>query len=291
MKKYLFLKTHVAKSYAKINIALNVAGKREDGYHELDMIMVPLKLHDTLIFTALENREHDSITIDNFSIIAERNNLVSRAIEMFDKIVDIKQHFSVYIHKVTPIKGGFGGGSSNAAATLKLLNRIYKADFDDDALKLMALKLGSDVPFFIDNKPARCRGVGEKIEPIIIKNNYFVLTVKPKDGCSTKEVFSKCDEFTLKTCDMDLVISALENGDDELLAKSICNSLEEPASKIVPEILVIEETLRSLGLSIVGMTGSGSGVFAMSTNKSLLKKAYKALINKDYEIEFTKVLK
>ena len=117
--------------------------------------------------------------IDNFSIIAERNNLVSRAIEMFDKIADIKQHFSVYIHKVTPIKGGFGGGSSNAAATLKLLNRIYKADFDDDALKLMGFTKVFDVTSAADL--TTIEEANELLDRMIYKKNLPITTkhIKP----------------------------------------------------------------------------------------------------------------
>ena len=284
------MRTSVAKSYAKINIALNVVGKKENGYHNLDMIMVPLKLHDTLIFTKLQNRSHNSVTIDNFSIIVERHNSVSEAISLFNKKSGINNFFSVLIHKVIPVKGGFGGGSSNAAATLLLLNKWYKTNYSLEELEEMSLGIGADVPFFIRNVPARCKGIGEKIEPIKIKKDYYVLIVKPEQGCSTKEIFDKSDEYKLKTCNIDNVIKALEDGDDELLANSICNSLYEVAASFVPEIKEIIATLNSLGLSIVQMTGSGSGVFALSTDKKLLKKARRLLEDK-YLVELTKIKK
>lgn len=284
------MRTHVIKSYAKINIGLSVTGKRKDGYHELDMVMVPLKLHDTIIFKQVYNRDHDNVMLDDFSLIIERKNSVTQAIELFNKNTNLKKHFSVLIHKVIPVQGGFGGGSSNAAATMLLMNKLFKANYSQDKLKEMALTIGADVPFFIDNVPARCRGVGEKMEPIKIMNDYYVLIVKPDEGCSTKEVFSKCDDLNLKTCDIDSVVKALESGDDDLLANSISNSLEDAAINVVPKIKTCITELKNAGFKIVSMTGSGSGVYALSTDKKLVNIVKRQLENK-YTVEVTKIIR
>ena len=160
---------------------------------------------------------------------------------------------------------------------------------DEDKLKIAA-KIGADVPFFIFNKPARCKGIGEDITFINVKNDYYALIVKPEQGCSTQAVFELSDSTNLKVCDVDKVIFALENGDDDLLAASISNSLEEPAISLVPEILVIKQKLLISGLKIVQMTGSGSAVFALSTDKKLIKSVAKSLENQ-YLVEVTKVIK
>ena len=284
------MKTNIVKSYAKINIGLNVSGKRSDGYHDLDMVMVPVKLHDTIIFTEVANRDHDSVTLDDFSVVVERKNTITKAIDFFNKESATKKHFSILVHKVIPIKGGFGGGSSNAAATLLLMNKVFKKNYDFVTLENMGLKIGADVPFFVRNVPCRCKGVGEKLEPIKILKDYFVLIVKPEDGCSTKEVFEKSDLLDLKACNIDDVVKALETGDDELLASSLVNSLEEPACLLVPEIKDIIIKLRNYGFDIVSMTGSGSGVYALSHNKKLIKQAARFLEDK-YTVEVTKIIR
>ena len=135
------------------------------------------------------------------------------------------------------------------------------------------------------------RGIGEILDPITVKNNYYVLIVKPFDGLSTQTVFRKADEqVELKTGNIEDVIKALETGDDELLANSIVNSLEDAAISLIPEIKRIKEILYGFGLKIVGMTGSGSSVVALSQDKKLLKKIEKELEN-SYQVELTRVIK
>ena len=147
-----------------------------------------------------------------------------------------------------------------------------------------------NIPFFIKCEPSRAKGIGEILEPIEIKNNYYCLIVKPSSGCSTKEVFAIADQKEYKPVDIDTVVKALKEGDDELLADSIGNSLEEAAISLVTEIAQIKETLKAAGLKIVLMSGSGSAVFALSTDQSLIKKVAKQLEDK-YVVEVTKVLK
>lgn len=188
------------------------------------------------------------------------------------------------------MQAGLGGGSSNAAFVLKGVDKFLNLRIPTEELIELAKQLGSDVPFFIPCKPARCRGTGGEFEPITIKNNYFVLIVKPERGCSTHDVFEASDGIDLVTGNVDSVIQALAEGDDKLLAESIVNSLEEPASKIVPEIKIIKQKLEKMGLNIVTMTGSGSAVIALSTNLSLIKNIARKLED-DYVVEITKIMK
>ena len=167
---------------------------------------------------------------------------------------------------------------------------MLKLGATDEELIDIAKTLGCDIPFFIKCKPARVQGVGEILTPITIKNNYYVLLVKPEAGCSTKEVYGISDSMDLKTCNIDNVVQALENGDDDLLADNISNALQEPAIKCVPSIQAIIDELHSLGLKMVQVTGSGSAVFALSTDKVLLKKTLKQLEDK-YEVELARVMK
>ena len=278
------------RSYAKINLCLNITGKREDGYHELDMVMLPISLHDSLVIAKLEKATDNFVTVDDFSIGSFTYNLATFSIDKLQSIYHFDQKFRILIHKVIPIQAGLGGGSSNAACSLKAVNTLLKLGASDEQLMEIGKTLGCDIPFFIKCKPARCKGIGEIVEPIEIKNNYYVLLVKPEPGCSTKEIYQVADTMDLPVCNVDNVIKALQDGDDELLANSVSNALQEPAISMVPVIQSIIDELKEAGLKIVQMTGSGSAVFALSTDKKLLKKVFRQLENK-YQVELAKVLK
>ena len=284
------MKSLHVRSFAKINISLNITKKREDGFHELDSVMLPISLHDSLVVGKLNSATDNYVTVDDFSIGTFSYNLATFSIEKLQSVYHFNDKFRILIHKVIPIQAGLGGGSSNAAFTMKAVNTMLKLGATDEELIELGKTLGCDIPFFIKCKPARVQGVGEVLTPIIVKNNYYVLLVKPEAGCSTKEVYAISDTMDLKTCNIENVIKALEEGDDELLAESISNALQEPAIKNVPVIQTIIDELHSNGLDIVQVTGSGSAVFALSTNKQALKKVLKKLEDR-YEVELAKVIK
>ena len=278
------------RSFAKINLCLNVVKKREDGFHELDGVMLPISLHDSLVISKLSNARDNYVTVDDFSIGTFSYNLATFSIDKLQAKYKFDDKFRILIHKVIPIQAGLGGGSSNAAFTMKAVNSMLKLGATDEELEEISKPLGADIPFFIKCKPARSQGIGEKLTPINIKNNYYVLIVKPDAGCSTKDIFELADSMDLKTCDVDGVIKALEEGDDDYLAENIANSLQAPAISLVPAIQTIIDELKENGLKIVQVTGSGSAVFAMSTDRNLLKKVLKKLEDR-YEVELAKVLK
>ena len=286
----MHMKSLHIRSFAKINISLNITKKREDGFHELDSVMLPISLHDSLVVSKLNNAPDNYVTVDDFSIGTFSYNLATFSIEKLQSIYHFNDKFRILIHKVIPIQAGLGGGSSNAAFTIKAVNTMLNLGATDEELIELSKTLGCDIPFFIKCKPARVQGVGEILTPITVKNNYYVLLVKPDAGCSTKEVYAISDSMDLKTCNIENVIKALEEGDDDLLADSISNALQEPAIKNVPVIQTIIDELHESGLKMVQVTGSGSAVFALSTNKQLLKRVFKKLVNK-YQVELAKVIK
>ena len=277
------------RSFAKINISLNITKKREDGFHELDSVMLPISLHDSLVISKL-NGPDNFVTVDDFSIRTFSYNLATLSIDKLQSVYHFNDKFRVLIHKVIPIQAGLGGGSSNAAFTMKAVNSMLKLGATDEELINLGKTLGCDIPFFIKCKPARVQGVGEILTPITIKNNYYVLLVKPELGCSTREVYALSDTMDLKVGNIENVIKALEEGDDDLLAKNISNALQEPAIELVPVIQSIIDELRENGLKMVQVTGSGSAVFALSTNKKQLKEVFKKLDDR-YEVELAKVIK
>jgi 4-diphosphocytidyl-2C-methyl-D-erythritol kinase len=284
------MKSLLLKSYAKINICLNVVGKRPDGYHELDMIMLPLKLHDSILFTELPNAKDHFVTIDDFSLGLFQYNIATTSLQKMEARYGFTNKFRITIHKVIPMQSGLGGGSSNAGCVINAVNSYLKLNLPYEELVALSTGLGADIPFFLTNKPARCTGIGEKVEFINVKNDYYVLLVKPEAGCSTQGVYQVSDKMELPMGDVEKVKEALETGDDDLLAQSIFNALEQPAISLVPEIQIIKDKLKLAGLKIVQMTGSGSCVFALSTDKHLIHSVARQLENQ-YLVEVTKVLK
>ena len=268
------------KSFAKINISLNITKKRDDGFHEIDSVMLPISLHDSLVISRLKSAPDNYVTVDDFSIGSFTYNLATFSIEKLQSKYHFSDKFRILIHKVIPIQAGLGGGSSNAAFTMKAVNSMLKLGATDEELIELSKSLGCDIPFFIKCKPARVQGVGEVLTPITVKNNYYVLIIKPEAGCSTKEVYSISDSMDLKTCNIDNVIKALEEGDDDLLAENMYNALQDPAIKVVSQIQSIIDELKENGLKIVQVTGSGSAVFALSTDKALLTQILRKLEDK-----------
>ena len=228
------MKSLLIKSYAKINIVLNIKGKQEDGYHQLDMVMLPLALHDSIFLSKVPNAPDNYVTTDDFALGDIQYNLATFAIDTMQKKYGFNEKFRVFIHKILPIQAGLGGGSSNAAATMIGVNKYLNLGASDEDLIEIGKTLGADVPFFIKNVPARCQGIGEIMTPITVKNNYYVLIIKPNAGCSTKKVYEISDSLKLETYDVEKVIKALEEGDDELLASSIGNALEPAGVQLVP---------------------------------------------------------
>ena len=280
------------KSYAKINISLRVKSKMENGYHELDSVMVPIELHDSIVISPLYNRNDSFVTVDDFSNGLIHYNLAGSAIDALEKKYGVHKCFRIYIHKVIPMQAGLGGGSSNAAFTLRAINQILKLGASDEELIELATPLGADIPFFIKCQPSRCGGIGEKIQPIEIKNNYHVLIVKPNEGVSTKECFKIADNKPYPEVDVDKVVEALRIGDDDMLAEYMGNSLQPSAIELVPEIQTIIDYLKEQGLKLVMMSGSGSSVFALSTDKSILKRIQKQIDEEErWFCELTKVIK
>ncbi|MDE1171956.1 MAG: 4-(cytidine 5'-diphospho)-2-C-methyl-D-erythritol kinase [Verrucomicrobium sp.] len=169
---------------AKINLYLHIVGKRPDGFHELETLMVPISVGDVL-HVALTERPGIELTCDRADLAADKSNLVYRAAALFLEKYGVKEGVRIHLEKKTPIGAGLGGGSSDAAHTLLALRQLTGAAASDEDLAALAATLGSDVPFFIYKKPAVCKGRGEIIEPCVLKDSYEGLLVHPGFGVST----------------------------------------------------------------------------------------------------------
>ena len=279
------------KAPAKINLYLDVLGRREDGYHDLDMVMLPLELHDTIDFERIPNANYTHIVSDTIERQVIKHNSIYRTHELLVSEYNYNQNFVIRVHKEIPIYAGMGGGSSNAAAAFRHFIKRGKLKLSEEEQIKLCLKIGADVPFCLKNVPAHVEGIGEKVTPIKVKKQFSVLVIKPKQGLSTKDVFTESDKYELKHGNVKDVIKALEIGDEKLLADSMFNSLEEVSMKLCPEIAKIKEMLKKDGFKCVLMTGSGSCVYALTSNATLALTKYWKYEHKGYEVYLTKTIK
>ena len=279
------------KAFAKINIYLDVLNKKDDGYHNLDMVMLPLELHDTIEIEYLPYLRDTYIVCDRVEDSETKYDLIHQTLDAFQKKFDLNNHMNITVHKEIPICAGLGGGSSNAAACLKAFKKIFKVKMEPEEELDFTLKLGADVPYCMQNVPAHVEGIGEKVTQIACPKRFHVIIIKPKLGLSTKKVFDASDNFTLKHGDVTKVIKGLETGDENLLAEGMFNSLEEVAISLVPEIQKLKDMLKKDGFKCVLMTGSGSCVFALTTDAALAYKKYLKYDAKGYDVYLTKTKK
>ena len=243
----------VEKAYAKLNLSLNVLGKRPDGFHDLESIMVPVcDLYDTLEFS---KRDDDNIVVLGMEI---QNNIVVKAFKLFQD----KYHISgvnVKICKQIPIEAGLAGGSADASATLRGLNKLFNLNIPLIELEELALRLGSDTVFCLYNKPAVCRGRGEILEFINFDFSLDVWILKPSFGLLTKDVFSKLviDKTNIKTNE---ILNSLKDNDLIKLDELISNDLYIPATLVNPKIKEIVDVLNN-NMIKAHMSGSGSTIY------------------------------
>lgn len=279
------------KAYAKINVYLDVLKRNEDGYHDLDMVMLPLELHDSIDFEHVPFLSDCYVTCDHVELQETKYNSINLTLKEMKEKYQIDKNFSVLVHKEIPISAGLGGGSSNAAATIRALNEICKLNMPLEDQLAVGKKIGADVPFCVINKPAHVQGIGEKIELIDVKKRYYVLLVKPSLGLSTKFVFEESDKDTYEHGNVEDVIKALKTGDDKLLEQSMFNGLEKTSIRLVPEIQDVKNRLRMEGFNMVLMSGSGSCVFALTDDQRLATQKYHKLLKEGYEVYLTRTLK
>lgn len=278
------------KAYAKINLFLDVISKREDGYHDLNMVMLPLELHDSIEIESSPALADSFITTDHVDLQISKFNLINKTLAEMKKRYGIKQNFIINVHKEIPISAGLGGGSSNSAAVIKAIKHISKLKLTPEEEINLGASLGADVPFCLANTPAHVEGIGEKVTPIKMKKKYEVLIIKPEQGLSTRKVFELADTMILDHSEIDGVIKALETGDEALLEKSMFNALEKPSISMLPEIQKVKDTLKDAGFKIVMMSGSGSSVFALTTDKKFAAAKYHEFEKKGYEVYLTRTL-
>ena len=268
------MREYEIKANGKINLGLDVVGKREDGYHLVRMVMQSVRLYDRLEFTRTKT---PNIAIEsNLRFLpVNENNLVYKAIEMIRKNYGITEGLHVKLDKRIPVAGGMAGGSSDAAATLKAMNSMFELGITEEKLNEYALKLGADVPYCLMGGTALAEGIGEKLTKLDPVPDAHVLLVKPPISVSTPAIYSKYDEMQgLTHPDIDGIMSAIKAKDIKAICERMGNILEPVTISSNPVISDIKERIRLLDADGVLMSGSGPTVFAVFTDRKAAEHAF-----------------
>ena len=251
------------RAYGKINLSLDITGKREDGYHMVRMVMQTVDIYDKLYMEMTE--EPDIKLTTNIPFVpCDSSNIVYKAVDLIRREYDIKEGVFIKLRKAIPVSAGMGGGSADAAAALKGMNRLFNLKISREKLKEYGAILGADVPYLIDGGTALCEGIGEVLTQITPPPASKLLIVKPKAGASTRHVYEAYDskERTYHP-DTDAMISAFETGDLRAVAASLGNVLEEVTAAECPLIKYIEKKMLEGGALGAIMSGSGTSVFGL----------------------------
>lgn len=251
------------KAYAKINLSLDVTGRRENGYHDVRMIMQSIGLYDELTISRMTG---SSITVetDSDDIPDNEDNLVYKAAKLMIDECDIGEGVKIVLKKNIPVAAGMAGGSTDAAAVLKGMNELFSAGLSQDKLCELGVRIGADVPYCIMGGTALSEGIGEILTPLKPMPDCTVLIAKPDISVSTGYVYTTFDSLTEKQHpDVDSMISAITNSDIREVAKLLGNSLEGVTQEEYPIIKKIKQIM--LGNNALGalMSGSGPTVFGL----------------------------
>lgn len=276
------------KSPCKINLLLNVLGKRADGFHELEMVMHPVDVTDTLHF---ERRSMSGVelTCSDSALPVDASNLVHRAATRFLEAAQLNDGIRIHIEKRIPMAAGLGGGSSNAATTLLALNDLFGRPVPEQTLSEMAAAIGSDVPFFLQHEPALVLGRGERILPhpaFPVLSSLWLVLVHPGFGVATAWAYRALAEFPDRLngrpgraeafirCleDLDVERQARGESNPAQIGAQMFNSLEGPVLKKFPVLALYQEFFRSEGAIGTLMSGSGSTTFALVESETAANK-------------------
>lgn len=262
-------------AHAKLNLALDITGRRPDGYHMIDTIMQEITLCDTLDVELCE-----SLEVDCPGVPVEENT-VAKAARLFFSLTGFKGGARIRVAKRIPAGSGLGGGSSDAAATLVALNALCGSPLRPQSLLDAATQIGADVPFFLDGGTQRARGIGEQLDKVPYAGGLLYLLAKPEQGIGTKEAYRLYDALPKQHADIPGVLDALKQGSAPAFLERASNVLLPAAERIVPSIRAIGERLLDLGALGWGLSGSGSCVFGVFSDGEARSRA-RASLERDY---------
>lgn len=266
---------------AKINLSLRVVGKRSDGYHLLDTVMIPVGLYDEIEITRPKSKRKIGlrVTCDDPRVPSGRKNLAYRAAALLLGSRAEKTQLHIHIRKKIPVGAGLGGGSSDAAATLCALNRLFRLRKSRIELVSLAKSLGADVPFFIFGRGTRARGIGDELRPFKSPRRFWVVIVYPRFPISTRWVYRNLSFKLTKTIG-NTSLNRFTRVRDGLM-RGLANDLEPVVFRRYPRVASLKERMIREHAAGALMSGSGSSVFGIFFNRVAARKAYRRLRKED----------
>ncbi|MGT2933434.1 4-(cytidine 5'-diphospho)-2-C-methyl-D-erythritol kinase [Streptococcus catagoni] len=266
----------IERAPAKLNLGLDILGKRVDGYHDLSMVMISVDLCD---YVTVTDRKENEIIVesDNPRMPNNQKNDVFKAARLLKDQYHIQSGVSIYLSKKIPVCAGMGGGSSDAAATIRALNKLWGLELTKEEMVKVGMQIGSDVPYCLHGGYAKVKGKGELVTPIKANLSSWVVLVKPDFGISTRTVFPDIDCDQISRVDIAKIVSSLEKNDYEGLKASIGNSLEDISIARKPFIQKIKDKMMTSGADLALMTGSGPTVFALCRNERQANRVVNSL--------------
>ena len=265
------------KALAKINLGLDVLGKREDGYHEVRMVMQTIHLYDRVEIKKTRS-PHIHVETNLYYLPVNEDNLVYRAAKLMKDEFQIKEGVRIVLQKFIPVAAGLAGGSSDAAAVLVGMNRIFNLGLKQNKLMELGLKIGADVPFCIMRGTALAEGIGEKLTALPPMPKCPVLIAKPAISVSTKAVYEGLKLYDgMEQPDIDGVMEGIQQKDLKGVASHMGNILETVTIPMYPVIEDIKKLMLENGALNAMMSGSGPTVFGLFPNEKEIRRAYEAL--------------
>ncbi|CAM3968427.1 4-(cytidine 5'-diphospho)-2-C-methyl-D-erythritol kinase [Mesobacillus zeae] len=264
------------KAPAKINLSLDVLYKRPDGYHEVEMVMTTIDLADRVELTLLD-RDTIKINSQNRFVPDDHRNLAYQAALLLKERFNVKQGVSIMIEKMVPVAAGLAGGSSDAAAALRGLNKLWGLGLSLDELAELGAEIGSDVSFCVYGGTALATGRGEKIMQLPAPPTCWIVLAKPFIGVSTAEVYRKLNVNAVKHPDTKEMIKAIETNDFGKMCNEVGNVLEDVTLGLHPEVAQIKDQMQRFGADAVLMSGSGPTVFSLVEHDSRMHRIYNGL--------------
>lgn len=275
------------KAYGKINLGLNVISKREDGYHDLQMVMVPVDLFDTVEVT-----ESDELSVesDKWYLPLDEKNTVYQAIKLMHEKYGTPLNYHVKLVKNIPTQAGMAGGSTDGATTINIIKEMNGLNISDQELINLGLKIGADVPFCLFNRPAKVTGIGEKLEFLDIYSDFHLFLVKPNFGINTRSLFTDLQVSRASLDEFNLLVDGLIKGDYHQIAQNLVNDLQPAAINRHPKIQQIIDELIDFGFDNACMTGAGSVVFGITEDEQLVRDAVMAFYLKYPLVKKSKIM-
>ncbi len=270
------METLKLNAYAKINLGLDVIGRLPNGYHEVKMIMQSVGICDELTFE--KQPSGITVTTDSGELPTDENNLIYRAAKLLLDTCAVKEGVRIHLTKRIPIAAGMAGGSTDAAATLKAVNQLFRFGKTKEELMELGVKIGADVPYCILGGTALAEGIGERLTPLPPMPDCHLLVAKPDINVSTKYVYTTLDAAPiLFHPDIDGMTAAIFAGDLTGITAKLGNVLETVTVPAHPIISKIKEKFLELGSDGVLMSGSGPTVFGIFSDKTAAEKAYASM--------------